>query len=208
MTATLYETIARIVADELQGLRTSALAVVSAAHPHADASDTDNYAVTVTLRDSGLVLRQVPVATGRIGDVAIPEPGELVLVAFVNGDVNAPIVLGRLYDDQGRPPPSDLGRHVTHLPLDAGDDEAVHLELRSAGERALELRLGATLAVTLADDDPVVTVDVGGGSATLTIGRDGAVTIESASALALKGAEVTVEASGPLTLKGATVDIN
>jgi phage baseplate assembly protein gpV len=208
VTATLYETIARIVADELRALRTSALAVVQEAHPHAEASDSDNYAVTVALRDTGLVLRRVPIATGRIGSVAVPEPGELVLVAFIGGDVNLPVIVGRLYDDQGRPPPSDVGRHVTHLPLGAGDDEAVHIELRAAGERVLELKLGSTVVVTLADDDPAVTLDVGGGAATVRIARDGAVSVESAAKLTLKGAEVAVEASGALTLKGATVDIN
>jgi phage baseplate assembly protein gpV len=207
VTATLYDTIARIVADELQGVRTCTLAVVQEAHPHADESDSDNYAVTVALRDSGMVLRHVPVATGRIGDVAIPEPGELVLVAFLEGDVNAPVVVARLYDDQGRPPPNDVGTHTTHLPLGASDDEAVHVEVRPP-ERAIELRLGPTLSVTLADADPVISVDVADGSAKVTVGGDGTVTVESAAALTLKGAEVTIEASGALTLKGATVDIN
>jgi len=30
--------------------------------------------------------------------------GDLVLVTFINGDINSPVILGRLYNDQDRPP--------------------------------------------------------------------------------------------------------
>ncbi len=207
MTTTLYETIRRIAADELAAHRGAALAVVQESHPHADASDTDNYACTVVLRDTGLVLRRVPVATARVGTVAVPEPGQLVLVAFVGGDLAAPVIVGCLYTDAHRPPVNAAGVHVTHLPPGADDAEAVHLELRSAGERSIVLTLGDGLALTVADADPAVSLDVGG-KATLTIAKDGTVELTSQGAVTLKGAEVTVEAQGALTLKGATVDIN
>lgn len=207
MTSTLYETVRRIAADELATHRGAALAVVQEAHPHADTSDADNYACTVVLRDSGLVLRRVPVVTQRIGSVAVPEPGQLVLVAFVGGDLAAPVVLGSLYTDADRPPVNAAGVHVTHLPTGASDDEAVHMELRSAGERTLVVRLGDGVALTLADADPAVTVDVAG-RATLKIAKDGTVEMSSQAAVSLKGAEVAIEAQGALTLKGATVDIN
>ena len=202
MTTTLYETIRRIVVDELAGVRLAALAVVQEAHP----ADPDNYACTVVLRDSGLVLQKVPVATGRIGSVCLPEPGQLVLVQFLEGDANAPIIAGRLYSEEDRPPANDVGTHVTHLPAGAKDDEAIHVELQ-AGQRSLLLRLGTGLEVTLADADPAVEVKVGT-TATLSIAKDGAVELSSQGAITVKGAEVTLEAQGALKLKGATVDVN
>src|SRR5918994_264965 len=54
MTLTLYETVQRIVHEELGRVRTAELAIVQEQHPHADDSDKDNYACTVRLRDSGI----------------------------------------------------------------------------------------------------------------------------------------------------------
>jgi uncharacterized protein involved in type VI secretion and phage assembly len=212
---TLFETIRRIVQEEMRRLRTAELGVVESQHPHAAAGDTDNYACSVRLRDSGLVLRKVPVATQRVGVVSIPAVGDLVLVQFLGGDVNAPVITGRLYSDQARPPANDDSQAVLHLPTDAADPDAVHLELFSGDRRELTFALGAGLSVVLRDDDPVVELSVDGGKATLKIERDGAVTLESQAAVTLKGADVkvqgdavTVEASGDLTLKSATVNIN
>jgi uncharacterized protein involved in type VI secretion and phage assembly len=208
VTQTLYESIQRIVQDELGRVRTAELATVQEQHPHASDSDTDNYACTVVLRDSQIVLKHVPVATARIGTVSIPAVGELVLVQFLGGDVNAPVITGRLYNDEERPPQNDDGQAILHLPLGAGDDDAVHAELHSGDKRELVLKLGKGLTLNLRDDDPAVELDVDGGKATLKIAKDGAVTLESQGKVELKGSEITVEAQGKLTLKGSTVNIN
>lgn len=215
MSGDLVATLRALVRDELARLRTAELAVVQELHPHASDSDGDNYACTVALRDSGLVLSRVPVATQRVGSVAIPEVGELVLVQFIGGELNAPVITGRLYNDEDRPPANDAGQAVVHLPLGAADSDAVHGELRSGGERSLTLRLGDALEIHLKDDDPVVEVAIDGGKATLQVERDGAVSVVTQGDLTVeggkievKGQEINVEASGPLTLKGATIDLN
>jgi uncharacterized protein involved in type VI secretion and phage assembly len=208
MTLTLFESIQQIVRDEVGRVRTAELAVVQKQHPHSSGGDSDNYACTVVLRDSGIVLSRVPVATGRIGTASIPAVGELVLVQFVNGDVNAPVIVGRLYNDEDRPPPNADGQAILHLPLGAADDKAVHLELHSGDARKAVVKLGASLEVTVQDDDPVITVEVGGDK-TLTIGKSGDVKLQSAGNVEIKaGGNVKVEAGGQLTLKGATVNIN
>lgn len=208
MTLTLFESIQRVVQHELRRARTAELAVVQEQHPHASESDSDNYACTVRLRDSGILLKQVPVSTGRIGAVAIPAVGDLVLVQFIGGDLNAPVIIGRLYNDEDRPPVSEDGQAILRLPLGADDADAVHVEVRSGDARELILKLGTGLVVNLRDDDPVVEVDVGEGKAKLSVAQDGAITLESNGNVSLKGTEITIEASGKLTLKGATVNIN
>jgi hypothetical protein len=70
------------------------------------------------------------------------------------------------------------------------------------------LKLGSGLELTLQDDDPAVKIDVGGGSATLEIGKDGALSVQSNGKLELKATEISIEAQGQLTLKGATVNLN
>jgi phage baseplate assembly protein gpV len=203
----LLATLRRIVQEELRALRTAELAVVQDIHPHASASDDDNYAVTVALRESGIVLKQVPVACARAGFATIPAVGQLVLVQFVGGDLNAPIVTGSLYNDVDRPPENDDGQLVLHLPQGAGASDAVHVAVTSASERKIELALGSTLAITLADDDPVVQIDVGGGKAKVQIDRDGAVMLSSQGDLKLAGNGVSVKAQGKLELEGATVKV-
>ena len=216
MSYSLLATLRRIVQEELAAVRTAELAVVQDIHPHASDGDKDNYACTVALRDSGIVLKQVPVASARAGFASIPAVGQLVLVQFVGGDINAPVVTGSLYNDEDRPPVNDDGQVVLHLPQGAGDDDAVHVAITSESERKLELKLGSTLAITLADDDPVVVIDVGGGKATLQIDSDGAVTVKSQGDLKLEGngisvkaqANLTLEGGGTVKVKGSTINLN
>jgi len=205
----LYETIQKIVQQELGRIRTAELAVVQEQHPHASDGDRDNYACTVQLRDSGLVLKRVPVATGRIGSASIPAVGDLVLVQFIGGDVNAPVIVGSLYNDEDRPPVNADGQWVLHLPLGAGKADAIHVELQCKDARSLVLKLGNGLEATLQDDDPVIELKVAGGNAKIQISRDGAMTVESSGNIEMKGSgNINIEAQGQLTLKGATVNIN
>jgi uncharacterized protein involved in type VI secretion and phage assembly len=199
----LLATLRRIVQEELAAVRTAELATVQDIHPHAGDGDKDNYACTVALRDSGIVLKQVPVASARAGFACIPAVGQLVLVQFVGGDVNAPIVTGSLYNDEDRPPVNDDGQVILHLPQGAGDSDAVHVAITSESERKVELKIADKLTITLADDDPVVVIDVGGGKAKLQIDSDGAVTVKSQGDLKLEGNEISVKAQSNLTLEGS-----
>ncbi len=206
-TLNLYETIQRIVQDELTRVRFSELALVQEQHPHAGESDKDNYSCTVQLRNSGIVLSHVPVATARLGSVAIPAVGDLVLLQFLNGDINAPVIVGSLYNDQARPPVSEDGQAIMHLPLGAGDSDAVHLELHSRDKREIVIKLGSGFTLNLRDDDPALELDVDG-KASIQIDRDGAITIKTNGDLKIEGNAIEIKASGDLTLKGATVNIN
>ena len=215
MTQTLFQEIRRLVREEVQALRIAELGVVQELHPHASEGDDDNYGCTVRLRDSGLVLGRVPVATSRIGRASIPALGDLVLVQFIGGDVNAPVITGSLYNDEARPPLNDDGQVVWHLPLDAGEGDAVHLEVRSGDTREVRLSLGTSLKLELKDGDPVVRLDVNSGAAELVIDSDGAVSIKSTGSFKFEGAEitlkgqgVTLEAAGEMNIKGAVINLN
>ena len=208
----LYETIRYIVRQEIQRARTAELAVVQEQHPHADDGDSDNYACSVVLRNSQIVLSQVPVATARIGQAAIPNVGDLVLVQFVGGDINAPVIVGSFYNDEDRPPANDDGQLVWHLPTVGGD-----VQLTVDGHsKSVVLALGGGVEINVADADPAVEIKVGNGSATVQIDSDGTITINSQKAIniesmtdiALKGLNINVEASAQLVLKGTQVQIN
>ena len=65
--ADIVELLRAIMRSELATVHVADIGVVTRTHPHAAASDKKNYACDVKLRDSGLELKAVPVATQRIG---------------------------------------------------------------------------------------------------------------------------------------------
>jgi hypothetical protein len=93
-----------IVRDELKSLRLGDLAVVTAISPHADEGDAHNHQCDVKLREGELELKKVPIATPHVGMVSPPRVGDLVLLSYVGADPNRPIIVGRLYSDEVRPP--------------------------------------------------------------------------------------------------------
>lgn len=93
-----------VVENETAGTRSSLFGVVSAVYPHASADDDNNLEVDVRLKHEDLELRRVPVMVSNIGVAAIPAVGDLVLVQFIGGDLNQPIVAGRFYHADARPP--------------------------------------------------------------------------------------------------------
>ncbi len=200
----LYDTLRKLIRQEMASQRTAELATVQEVYP----ADPDNYSCDLALRDSQLVLKKVPLLTPRKGFASVPDVGDLVLVQFVGGDLNRPVIIGTLYNDEDRPPKNAAGQVVFNLPAQDDPDSALHLELNETGPMSLKLNIGGALELTLQDDDPVVTLGVGGNAA-LSIDRSGAVTLKSNGTLSLKGsANVDIEAAGELNLKGAIINLN
>jgi phage baseplate assembly protein gpV len=200
----LYDTLRKLIRQELASLRIAELATVQEVFP----ADPDNYACDLAMRDSQLVLKQVPLLTPRKGFASLPDVGDLVLVQFVGGDINRPLIIGTLYNDEDRPPENAAQQAIFNLPAQNDPDSALHLELNETGPMSLKLNIGSALELTLQDDDPVVKLDVGGNAA-LIIDRGGAVTLESNGDLSLKGASnVQIEAAAELNLKGAIINLN
>ena len=215
MSGDLYNTIRHMIQEELRQIRTAELGVVQEQHPHASDSDDDNYACTVALRNSDIVLPKVPVATQRIGIASIPNIDDLVLVQFINGDINAPVITGCFYNDEDRPPVNDDQQWVAQLPLGASESDALQISMQTGEQREISLQLGDALKIQCKDDDPVLSIEVDGGKATIQIDRDGAITMESQSNIqiksndfSIKGSSIAIEADGELTLKGSVVNIN
>jgi hypothetical protein len=131
----IVNTIQEIVRREMQNLRVAELGVVEAVFPHSGDSDKDNYACDVRLKNSGLLLKRVPVMTGHIGTVAIPNVGDLALLAFDKGDVNQPIIIGRLYNERDRPPVNTTDEIIFRLPLAADDNKTIKGAIRNHQSR-------------------------------------------------------------------------
>ena len=168
------------------------------------------HACTVKLRETGIVLPRVPIATGVIGWAALPAEGDLVVVIFAGGDMHAPIVAGRLYNEAVSPPVHGPGEVVAVLP--GGEEDAtksLQLTVKTPGDgsRALTLLLDGSVQVRVDVDDDGVRLKTQ--ETELTLSDDKAeLKVADASVTVKKGGDLTIEASGTLTLKGTKVEIS
>lgn len=176
----LVSIIRAIVRDELRSLQLGDIAVVTSAFPHAE-GDTHNYECNVSLREGELELRKVPICTPHIGMASAPRVGDLVLLSYIGGDPNRPIVVGRLYSSDVNPP--------------------VHEE----GEWRVESPLGGETSITIDKDQAFV---VKAGDTTLKLGKSDVVEITSPKDLtikvdgnvSIKCADCTIDASGNIDI--------
>jgi phage baseplate assembly protein gpV len=214
--STLVGIIQQIIRQELRGLRVTELAIVerNGLHPHADESDKGNYACDVRLKNNGLVLKQVPVATGRIGTAAIPNEGDLVLLTFDHGDVHQPIIIGRLYNDEDRPPLNQAHEVIFRLPLAQPDEETVKAEIRNLSDqsppREILVEMLPKIHVQFVDD--AITAQAGKTKLTLSQPgeRDGQVVVEAGrSKITMdQDGDITIESAGNIKLTTSTGDVS
>jgi phage gp45-like len=177
-----------VVRDELSARQPLALAAVTAVETNADGQGAHNAEVNAQLHGSDLELQRVPVACGRVGLSAAPRVGDTVVVAFVGGDLNGPVAIASLHDDQRHPPKAGPDEVVYEVPDDA------------AGVRRVEVITASGNTVTINDDSVKIVM----GGTTVEVVADGAVTIESATDITLKASgDVTIEAGGNLDLKAS-----
>jgi phage baseplate assembly protein gpV len=169
----------------------------------------------VQLRETGLVLPRVPIAVGVLGLVALPNEGDLVVVAFNGGDVHGGVVVGRLYDEITAPPDHGPGQVVLNLPAgETADDSRLLLTVAVPGDgtRSVTLTLGGSVTVGVTVDDSGVVLTAGEASLTLqqTSSSDASATLEvgGSSVTVEQGGDVTVKATGTLTLQGTNVEIS
>lgn len=220
MSQALFDAVSRIARHEATARPPAALGKVVDAFG-ADDSPPD-HAVDVELLALGITLPRVPVAVGTLGFAALPNVGDLVLVVFADGDLNAPVVAGRLYDDQLTPPAeAKQGKIALALPADASPPK---LDLLIDGAApTITLKLGDTPLQIDIDDAKVkivcdkveLHVDSSGGGkvelkaggSSIKIAQDGDIEIAAKGKLKLTGQEVEIEGQSATKVKGMQVDV-
>lgn len=187
----MVDIIRAIVRDELARRRAPELGLVTAVQSRESDSSDNNHQVNVRLRASGVELQRVPVAAARLGLSLLPKVDDLVLVVFANDDINSPVVVGSVYDEQVQPPVAKP-EELVYMPTDA-DDSAI---------RRLHIELANGCAISFLDDHLTVKL----GATELTINQDGDVLIKSAAKVDFKSdGDITINAGGKLTLKAPTI---
>jgi uncharacterized protein involved in type VI secretion and phage assembly len=224
----VVHTIRRIARDEAGRTVPPALGVVKSVFGRTNGESA--YACTVELRETGLVLPRVPVAAGAIGVAAPPREGDLVLLLFVGGDMHAPVVVGRLYNETVSPPVHGPGDMVAWLPGGEEDDtKKLQVEVKTPGDgtRTVHITIDGQVKVEVQVDDGGVRLQAQDTSLTLSqssasdgkaelkvgnssvvIEQSGNVTVTAEQALTLKGAKVEISGDTTVKVAGQTIDLN
>lgn len=153
-----------------------------------------------------------PMAGPERGVYLVPEEGDTVLVAFEQGDVNRPFVLGAFWSRAQKPPQVE-SQHNDVRQLRSRSGHVVRLDDTDGAER-----------IQIVDKSGRNTVTIDTATNTITIAADGDIELTAQGALKLTGREVSVTArqelslsadqraeltsTGALTVRGSTVDIN
>jgi len=179
----LIDTLRAIVREEMARKRGPEMGIVVAVYPND--TDGNNHQVDVRLRNSGVELMRAPVTVQRYGISALPRIGDAVLVVFVGGDLNAPMVIGSVYNADNNPPQAAAAEMVYKVP-DASGDKHLYVELPSG------------MSITVNDDS----IHIRAGSTEVQLEQDGDVRVNSASHIKLQAeGDISLDASGQLHLK-------
>jgi len=190
----IVSVIRSIVREELRSYRTLELGIVTKLFSHESGSDKNNYACSVKLKDSDIELQNVGIATQRIGAVAIPNKDDLVLVQFINGDVNNAVVVGRVYNDADRPPEAKPHEFVYISP-----------DSKESGIRRIFLEFPNDNKFLLNDDE--ITLEAG--TTKIKFNHSADIEIDSNSKLLIKTkSDVSIDSMGNISLESkGNIDI-
>jgi len=152
-----------------------------------------------------------------------PEVGDEVIVAFEDGDVRRPVVLGGLYNGKDKAPvaePVKNGKVLTRTltsrlghKLEMGDgegDDAKYIDLELTGGK-VRLHLGADRIDLETADKPL---RIASGKAEIVFDGKGGITIkgteikiEAQTEIAAKGTAIKAKATGQLELQGSSTTV-
>jgi uncharacterized protein involved in type VI secretion and phage assembly len=188
------------------------------------------YSCTVRLRETQLVLPEVPIATGLLGTVGLPAEDDLVVVLFAGGDLHAPVVIGRLHNEKIVPPNNDPGTFTASLPAgETADDKRLQLNVVTPGDgsRKLHLVLDGNVKVELLVDDSGLELkaqdtsltlkqssssdgkaELKVGSNTISVEQSGNITVEAQGTLKLKASQIEISGDTTVKIAGQTVNLN
>lgn len=221
MSMALFDSIARIARHEVDARATIGIGKVVDVHT-ASGSGND-HAVSIEMRDSKLLLSRVPVSVGLLGSVSIPKPGDLVVVAFSEGDYNAPVVVGQLYHSGKKPPPHDENKFVLALPDESADDPQMKVEISRTSNARLTLTVKDDITIDIVPDTISLKLgdikleltsggggraEVSAGGSKMVIKKDGEISIKAETKLKLEASEIEINGQASVKISGATIDLN
>lgn len=149
-----------------------------------------------------------PMSGKEYGAYFLPEVDDEVLVAFENGDIHKPYVVGSLWNGKQKPPQKNTGkndirevrsRSEHHLTFDDADKGSITIE-SSAGHEIIIDDSGDTETIIVQDKDKKNSITVDAKSDTISV--------EANKDLELSAKNITIDGDQKVKIKGGTaVDI-
>ena len=142
------------------------------------------------------------------GFYAIPDVGDEVLVAFEQGHISRPYVLGGLWNGKHAIPPTaaDVPDNKKPAVRTWQSRKGHSITLIEEGDEKIEIKTAAGITITLDDKEKKITV---AGSDDVEIKAGNNLTLEASSNITIKaGGEMNIEATSQANIKGQMVNIN
>lgn len=144
------------------------------------------------------------------GSYFVPMPGDEVLVAFENGDVNCPFVIGALWNLKAMPPlPTQLTtvktiRNQTGSQIIFSDLPTTSVTIQAAGAAAIPATPAAAANVILT---PGI-VQIMAGTSSITVTPAGIVMQSGSHSVTLSQAGVVIQSTAAVIVQGTTIMLN
>ncbi|MFD1565071.1 phage baseplate assembly protein V [Haloarchaeobius amylolyticus] len=215
------------------GIRGVAVGIVT---DNEDPKDLGRVKLRFPWRDADDESHWARIATEMAGDeygtYFLPEIDDEVLVAFENGDVHRPFVIGALWNGAQSPPQTNADGENDVREIRSRSDHAISFDdaddgsitIRTAGGNELVIDdSGSTETITISDDaaDNSITLDSERGTIAIdakselslsasTISLDGdSVTISGTNGVKLtRNGPIDVDSKATLSLSGSMIDVN
>lgn len=152
------------------------------------------------------------------GAFFVPEVGDEVLVAFIQGDMHFPVILGGLYNGQDKSPSARAsdkdqkmirtkGRHEILLDDTQGDE---HVQIKTKAGHEITLNdVSGSEKITIVDSQAKNRIEIDTVANSITVESSGGKLVLKAGEIEISAdSTLKIEAGGQMTIKGATVEIN
>ncbi len=157
-----------------------------------------------------------PMAGEKMGVYFLPDPGDEVLVAFEEGELERPIVIGGLWNGRDLPPEDNAdGQNNKRLIRSRGGHE-ICFEDQDGGGLVLKTSTGQKIVLKGPQGQETITIEDPAGNKVFFDSAKQELRIKSPLKITLEAVEVKIKAqvnlelvsSGTLTIKGTLVQIN
>lgn len=141
------------------------------------------------------------------GALFLPEVGDQVLVAFVNGSPNDVVIIGSLWSGADQPPDANADGKNDVKVLKTRSGHQIRLIDRKDGESIEIVDKTGSNRILFDSKNKVITIEAPEGDLVLR-GKTVSITAQNALKIKSTDATVNVEAKGNTTIKGQIVDLN
>jgi uncharacterized protein involved in type VI secretion and phage assembly len=140
----------------------------------------------------------------------VPEVEQEVLVLFINGDINYPVIIGALWNQHSLPPANnkDGKNNIRKIRSRSGHEIIFDDDEGSAAKLEIKSSSGHTIVLDDASGSEKISITDKAGSSIEFDTTSKAISIVSDMEISIKATKITIDASGELVLKGAMVRIN